>query len=75
MDSPKTGAPEGAPAASDSPRIVKITLVRSPLGNTGRHKATVRSLGLHRMHQTVEQVDTPQLRGMLSKVAHMVKVE
>ena len=75
MDSPKTGAPEGAPAAGEGPRIVKITQVRSPLGNTGRHKATVRSLGLHRMHQTVEQVDTPQLRGMLSKVAHMVKVE
>jgi len=73
-DKPETQAPEGA-SASDAPRKVKITLVRSPLGNTGRHKATVRSLGLHRMHQTVEQVDTPQLRGMLSKVAHMVKVE
>ena len=73
-DKPETQAPEGA-AASDAPRKIKITLVRSPLGNTGRHKATVRSLGLHRMHQTVEQVDTPQLRGMLSKVAHMVKVE
>ena len=48
---------------------------RSPLGNTFRHKLTVRALGLHRMHQTVEQVDTPQLRGMLAKVAHMVKVE
>ena len=73
-DKPETKAPKGAPA-SDAPRKIKITLVRSPLGNTGRHKATVRSLGLHRMHQTVEQVDTPQLRGMLSKVAHMVKVE
>jgi large subunit ribosomal protein L30 len=59
----------------DSPKTVKITLVRSPLGNTQRHKATVRALGLHRLHQTVEQVDTPQLRGMLSKVAHLVKVE
>lgn len=59
----------------DSPKTVKITLVRSPLGNTERHKATVRALGLRRMHQTVEQVDTPQLRGMLSKIAHLVKVE
>jgi large subunit ribosomal protein L30 len=74
MDQPKTNAPDGAPA-DYSPRTVKITLVRSPLGNTERHKATVRALGLRRMHQTVEQVDTPQLRGMLSKVAHMVKVE
>ena len=71
MDSHK---PEEPPA--DKPKkSVRITLVRSPLGNTLRHKLTVRALGLHRMHQTVEQVDTPQLRGMLAKVAHMVKVE
>lgn len=74
MDSPKTGAPEGAPAGDTRP-TVRITLVRSPLGNTQRHKDTVRSLGLHRLHQTVVQADTPQLRGMLSKVAHLVKVE
>jgi large subunit ribosomal protein L30 len=61
--------------AGDSPHMLRITLVRSPLGNTVRHKATVRSLGLRRLHQTVEQVDSPQLRGMLAKVAHMVKVE
>jgi len=54
---------------------VRITLVRSPLGYSMRHKATVRSLGLRRMHQTVEQADTPQLRGMLAKVAHLVRVE
>lgn len=54
---------------------LRITLVRSGLGYSKRHKATVRALGLHRMHDTVEQADTPQLRGMLAKVAHMVKVE
>jgi large subunit ribosomal protein L30 len=58
-----------------SQTVLRITLVRSPLGNTLRHKATVRSLGLRRMHQTVELVDTPQLRGMVAKVAHMVTVE
>ena len=58
-----------------SQTILRITLVRSPLGNTLRHKATVRSLGLRRMHQTVELVDSPQLRGMVAKVAHMVTVE
>ena len=58
-----------------SQTVLRITLVRSPLGNTLRHKATVRSLGLRRMHQTVELVDTPQLRGMVAKVAHMVRVE
>jgi large subunit ribosomal protein L30 len=60
---------------SDSPKVLRITLVRSPLGNTLRHKATVRSLGLRRMHQTVELVDSPQLRGMVAKVAHMITVE
>ena len=58
-----------------SQTVLRITLVRSPLGNTLRHKATVRSLGLRRMHQTVEMVDSPQLRGMVAKVAHMVSVE
>jgi large subunit ribosomal protein L30 len=56
-------------------RMVRITLVRSPIGETYRHKATIIALGLRRIRQTVEQADTPQLRGMLSKVNHMVKVE
>lgn len=56
-------------------KMLRITLVRSPIGFTERHKATVRALGLRRMHQTVEQADTPQLRGMLAKVARLVKVE
>jgi large subunit ribosomal protein L30 len=54
---------------------LRITLVRSPLGYSLKHKATVRAMGLNRLHQTVVQVDTPQLRGMLAKVAHMVTVE
>ena len=61
--------------ASDRPRTVRITLVRSPLGYSQRHKATVRALGLRRLHQTVEQADTPQLRGMVAKVAHLVVLE
>ena len=56
-------------------KVLRITLVHSPLGNTRRHKATVRALGLTRTYQTVEQADTPQLRGMLAKVAHLVRVE
>jgi large subunit ribosomal protein L30 len=54
---------------------VRITLVKSPIGYSKRHKATVRALGLRRMHQTVEQVDSPTLRGMLAMVAHLVEVE
>jgi large subunit ribosomal protein L30 len=54
---------------------IKITLVRSPIGNTERHRATVRAIGLHRIGQTVEQKDTLSLRGMLAKVNHLVKIE
>ncbi len=64
-----------ASPSNASPKVLRITLVRSPLGNTQRHKATVRSLGLRKMHQTVEITDSPQLRGMVAKVAHMVVVE
>ncbi|MEA4909662.1 MAG: 50S ribosomal protein L30 [Chloroflexi bacterium] len=60
---------------SESPRTLRITLVRSAIGYSVRHKATVRALGLHRLHQTVEHVDTPALRGMLSKVNHLVVIE
>ena len=58
-----------------TPKQLRITLVRSPLGYSIKHKSTVRAMGLTRLHQTVIQADTPQLRGMLSKVAHMVTVE
>jgi large subunit ribosomal protein L30 len=56
-------------------KIIRITLVKSPIGYSKRHKATVRALGLHRLHQTVEHVDSPTLRGMLYKVDHLVVVE
>jgi large subunit ribosomal protein L30 len=56
-------------------KTMRITLVRSPIGFSFKHKATVKALGLRKLHQTVEQVDTPQLRGMLAKVARLVKVE
>jgi len=56
-------------------KVLRISLVRSPIGYSKRHKATVRALGLRRMHQTVEHVDSPTLRGMLSKVNHLVTIE
>jgi large subunit ribosomal protein L30 len=56
-------------------KTLKITLVHSAIGNSERHKATVRALGLHRLGQTVEQPDTPTIRGMLSKINHLVTVE
>ena len=56
-------------------KIIHVTLVKSPIGYSQRHKATVPALGLRRMHQTVEHVDSPSLRGMLYKVNHLVVVE
>ena len=56
-------------------KIIRITLVKSPIGYSKDHKATVRALGLRKMHQTVEHVDSPSLRGMLYKVNHLVEVE
>ena len=55
-------------------KILKITLVRSPIGNTERHKATLRALGLRKIGTTVEQKDTLSVRGMLSKVNHLVEM-
>jgi len=54
---------------------LKITLKRSPIGYIKKQKITVRTLGLRRLHQTVEHSDTPQIRGMINKVSHLVEVE
>jgi large subunit ribosomal protein L30 len=56
-------------------KLLRVTLVRSPIGYTEVTKRTVRALGLRRMHQTVEHEDSPALRGMLAKVSHMVRIE
>ncbi|OGO12413.1 MAG: 50S ribosomal protein L30 [Chloroflexi bacterium RBG_19FT_COMBO_50_10] len=56
-------------------KIIRITLIRSAIGFSKEHKAAVRALGFKKLHQTVEHVDSPTLRGMLYKVAHLVVVE
>ena len=56
-------------------KVIRVTLVRSSIGYTKDQKATVRALGLHRMHQTVEHKDNPALRGMIQKIIHLVQVE
>lgn len=53
---------------------LRIKLVRSPIGATERQRATVRALGLRRLHQVVEQADSPVTRGMVQKVAHLVTI-
>ncbi len=54
---------------------LRVTLVRSPIGYEKSQKATVRALGLTKMHQTVEKDDNPVIRGMVNKVRHLVRVE
>ena len=61
--------------AKKKDRVLRITLTKSPIGYSDRQKRTVRALGLRRMHQTVEQKDTPVIQGMLAKVSHLVTVE
>jgi large subunit ribosomal protein L30 len=55
--------------------VVKVTLTKSIIGEKPKTRATVAGLGLKRIHQTVEQVDSQALRGMLAKVSHLVEVE
>jgi large subunit ribosomal protein L30 len=55
-------------------KTLKLTLVRSPIGSTERQRATVRALGLRKLHQVVQHADSPATRGMVQKVAHLVHV-
>ena len=56
-------------------RKLKITQTKSASGHPRDQGATVRALGIRRMQQTVVHTDTPQIRGMVFKVRHLVKVE
>ena len=54
---------------------LRITYIKSTIGYSQRHKDTMRGLGLRKLHQSVEQVDSPSLQGMLRMVNHLVKIE
>lgn len=54
---------------------IRVTLVKSMNGCRTEHRATVRGLGLRRLRQTVELKDTPQVRGMINSVNHLVRFE
>lgn len=56
-------------------KMLRITQVKSAIGYSQKHKATIRALGIHRLHETVVHPDSPALRGMLSKVNHLVVIE
>ena len=69
--------PTAAPktARENTGKTVRVTLVRSKHGRLKKHRACVRGLGLRRMHQTVEVLDTPANRGMINKISYMLKCE
>ena len=54
---------------------LKITQIKSAIGYKKKAKATLKALGLRKMHQTIEQVDSPVQRGMINRVNYLVKVE
>lgn len=54
--------------------MLRIKLVKSPIGNVPRNRATVAALGLRRVNQVVEHNDSPMIRGMVHKVKHMLEV-
>jgi large subunit ribosomal protein L30 len=54
---------------------LKVTQVRSAIDRPKDQKATVRALGLHRLHESVVKDDRPEIRGMIAKVSHLVTVE
>ena len=54
---------------------LKVTQVRSLIGSLPKHKRTMKAIGFQRNQQSLIKEDTPQLRGMLTQVHHLVKVE
>ena len=73
----KKAAPKKAAAAKSDSAVkrVSVTLVRSKHGRLASHKACVAGLGLRRMHQTVQVIDTPENRGMINRIHYMLNVE
>jgi large subunit ribosomal protein L30 len=56
-------------------KTLQIKQVKSGISSTKRQKETLRSLGLRKLNQIVEQVDNPAIRGMIAKVSHLITVE
>ena len=54
---------------------LRITYSKSAIGYTVRQKATVKALGFKRLYETIEQEDTPAIRGMINRISHLLTVE
>jgi len=61
--------------AKDDGKKIKITLVKSGIARPGKHKVVLIGLGLRKLNHSVIRFDSPQIRGMINKVSHLVKVE
>ncbi len=61
--------------AKGTEKKIKITLTRSSIARPGKHKAILAGLGLKKLNKTVVRLDTPEIRGMVTKVSHLVSVE
>lgn len=61
--------------AKTDEKKIKITLVRSGIARPGKHKAVLAGLGLRKLNGSVVRLDTPEIRGMINKVSHLVQVE
>jgi large subunit ribosomal protein L30 len=66
---------EEADVAEAKTKTLRITWIRSAIGFPKNQKATIAALGLHRLHETVEQPDNPAIRGQIFKVKHLLSVE
>jgi large subunit ribosomal protein L30 len=55
-------------------QVLEITLKRSPIGRPQRHRITLATLGLTKLHKTVCHKDTPSVRGMVRQISHLVEV-
>jgi large subunit ribosomal protein L30 len=56
------------------PKTIRIRQIRGASGHPKDQQQTISALGIHRLHQVIEQNDTPQIRGMIFKVRHLVEV-
>lgn len=61
--------------AKSATKKLKITLVKSSIARPGKHKSVITGLGLKKLNHSVTRLDTPQIRGMITKISHLVKVE
>ena len=60
---------------SNATKKIKITMVKSGIARPGKHKAVLIGLGLRKLNGSVIRPDTPEIRGMIGKISHLVHVE